>query len=738
MNLMVFAALWLAGSYAPPAEDDYAAFFADAPATVLRRSFDLNADATNATWRIAAAGLVDAFVNGARVTPTALPGWTDFDCRVLSYDYDVARFLKRGENVLEMRLGNGWYNLLPMKMWGLFNLRKNLPQGTPCVNATLDVATNGGSAKIETDDRWQAANGPVLRNSLYLGERFDAMAVSPAWSRARIVQGPRGVVEPAADMPKVIVYRRWKARNVTEPKPGLFVIDFGENFAGNLRMVFRNVRSGQEISVRYGELLNSDGTVNVMTTVAGQQKNAAIDPPGIACQSDSLVCRDAAELVYEPRFTFHTFRYAEFSGMERKPAAEDFEALAYSADVADSSSFVCSNARLNEIREMCRRTFRANMQGVQSDCPGRERFGYGGDLAVTAESIILNYDMHGFYRKVLRDRCDSADKNGGVPTSVSPCAFPKSTIKSVSMGWCVDIPVVVDLLVRYYGDTDVVGEVYPTLRRFLDLCEKSFSPGDTPKCIGDHEAIDKADQQTTAMCHYHQFLKLTAKFARRLGEASDAERYEATAKALERIFAERSRYVPAKGFVGNGRQGEEAFAIYHGMLPPADLDAAYKLLRYDVVAHDNALSTGIFGTQYLLDVLTERGDAELAGKVVLHKGFPGWLNMLDHGATTLWESWIGSEDIYSHCHPMFGSVAGWMMKGIVGIKVCEDAVGCDKVRIEPHVVPGVTSASGWLDTPKGRISVSWRLENGRMVVEKDIPKGIDVVGQLRVSSQTLR
>ena len=728
LSCCLLSAAWIAGSYEMPPEVEYGKFFADAPAPVLRREFALAGEVEKGTWSIAAAGLVDAYVNGERVTPTAIPGWTDFASRVLVYDYDVTRFLKRGENVLELRLGNGWYNLLPMKMWGRYNLRENLAQGTPCVHATLDVATKGGVTKVETDGRWQSADGPILRNSIYIGERADARRMPSGWRPARVVDGPKGVLTPAGTMPKVVVYRRWKAKKVTEPKPGLFVADFGENFAGNLRMVFRNVRSGQEISMRYGELLNADGTVNVMTTVAGQQKNAAIDPPGIACQSDSLVCSDAAELVYEPRFTFHTFRYAEFHGIERKPDAEDFEALAYSADVADSSSFVCSDARLNEMREMCRRTFRANLQGVQSDCPARERFGYGGDLAATAESFILNYDMHGFYRKVLRDRCDSAARNGGVPTSVSPSAFPKSTIKSVKMGWVVDIPIVVDLLVRYYGDTDVVGEVYPTLKRFLDLREKSFSPEDTPKCIGDHEAIDKADQQTTAMCHYHQFLKLAAKFARRLGETSDAARYDATAARLEAIFAERARYVPARGFVGNGRQGEEVFAIYHGMLPQVDLDAAYKLLRYDVVAHDNALSTGMFGPQYLLDVLTERGDAELAGKVVMHEGFPGWLNMLDHGATTLWESWIGSDDIYSHCHPMFGSVAGWMMKGIVGIKVCEDAVGCDKVRIEPHAVPGVSSASGWLDTPRGRISVSWRLEDGKMVVEKDVPAGVVVVG----------
>ena len=728
LNCCLVSAAWIAGSYETPPENEYGRFFADAPAPVLRREFVLTGEVERAAWSIAAAGLADAYVNGRRITPTALQAWTDYDRRVISREYVVTGLLKRGTNVLELVLGNGWYNLLPMKMWGRFNLRENLPQGTPCVSATLTVSERGGSAStIETDASWMAADGPVMRNSLYLGERYDARRRPAVWTAARTMDGPKGAIEPSGRMPDIVVYRRWKAKKVTTIRPGCHVVDFGENFAGNMRMTVRGAKDGAEIVMRYGELLNADGTVNGMTSVAGQQKNSSIDPPGVAFQSDLLICRAADALVYEPRFTFHTFRYAEIRGLDDDPSTDDFEALAYSADVRDSAGFVCSNEKLNSIREMCRRTFRANLQGVQSDCPARERFGYGGDLAVTAESFILNYDMRGFYRKVLNDRLDSMSKNGGVPTGVSPNAFPGFPIGKVKMGWVVDMPIVVDLLVRYYGDTEAVAVAYPAFKRFLDLCEKSFTPDETPACIGDHEALDKANQQTTAMCHYHQFLKLTAKFARRLGETSDATRYEATAARLEGLFAESARYVPARGFVGNGRQGEEVFAIYHRMLPSDDLDAAYKLLKYDVVAHDNALSTGIFGTQYLLDVLTERGDAELAGKVVLHEGFPGWLNMLDHGATTLWESWIGSEDIYSHCHPMFGSVAGWMMKCVLGIRVCDDAVGSDKIRIEPCAVPGVESAAGWLDTPKGRISVSWRLADGKMDVKRSVPDGITVV-----------
>ena len=736
----VGAAEWITGSYVVPPEDDYEAHFADAPNPVLKREFALAAKPVKrATWRIAAPGMYDASVNGTRVTATALPAWTAFDRRVLEDEYDVTALVKNGANALTLELGNGWWNPLPMKMWGRYNLRKTLPHGTPAVKATLEVEfEDGTSERIETDTAWQASEGAVLRNNLYLGEKRDARRggerdKSRPSQSARIAKDPpKGKVIPRGDFPFVVVYDRWKAKSVTAISGGRWLVDMGVNFAGTIRATLRGTHDGDVVTFRYGELKYPDGTVNVMTGVCGQQKRSARNPPGLAEQKDTVICPAAESFVYEPRFTFHGFRYFEVAGLRVAPSPEDFEALAWSADVKEAASFECSNETINRLREICRRTFRSNLQGVQSDCPARERFGYGGDLAVSAEAFMLNYDMAAFYRKVVRDRCDMEALHG-VFTSTSPAVFPESGMDGVRkgkgdlrFGWAIDVPVVVDLLLRYYGDMATVREAYPFLRRFLNDCADAFDVNHVPPCIGDHEALEKADQVATAQCHYHQFLKLTAKFARLLGETADAERFEATAKALEDVFAAAARYVPTQGFVGNGRQGEECFAIYHKMLPPEDLDAAYGILRENVVGHEYALSTGIFSTQYLLEILLARGDAEIAGRVLSHKGFPGWFYMLDNGATTLWETWAPSDNTYSQNHPMFGSCAAWLMRGILGIQVAEDAVGCDKVRIEPHAVAGVTWAKGHLDTPKGRISVSWKVVDGRIHVEKSVPPGVTV------------
>ena len=180
------------------------------------------------------------------------------------------------------------------------------------------------------------------------------------------------------------------------------------------------------------------------------------------------------------------------------------------------------------------------------------------------------------------------------------------------------------------------------------------------------------------------------------------------------------------GLVNSGLQGEQLFALYNGLLDKRDVPGAYDILKRNIASHGDALTTGIFATQYLFEYLSAHGDADLAGRVATHEGAPGYYFMLDRGATTLWEDWFEAlcHNLYSNCHPMFGSVEQWFTRHVLGIAVCDDAVGCDKVRIVPHAVAGVTSASGWLDTPKGRIEVSWRMEGGKMAIDKRIPDGI--------------
>lgn len=738
---LIFAAQWItgAGAYVPPIPS----FDAEQPNDVLERRFIVRQSVvTSAIWTVSAPGMRDLFVNGMRVTSTALPPWTPYAKRVLSERFDVRTLIKAGtENVLRIELGNGWYDPLPLAFWYGCVIRDSLASGRPCVEATLALAYSDGSSEaVATDGAWLSAKGRVTRNSLYLGTAEDFRREIRFSEPAQIVQGPKGRETPAEDFPKTVVYDRWKARSVYRIADGKWLVDMGVNFAGSFRVRLRDQQRGRRIVFRKGERLLADGSVNVLTAVAGQIKEPERGPLfAVAEERDEVVADGSAELVFEPRMAFHVFRYIQVEGVSGALQADDFEALAWSADIKDTSSFVCSNGRLNKLHEICRRTFRANLQSVQSDCPGREKFGYGADIACTADALWCNYDMRAFYRKTVRDFLDEA-ADDGVITETAPYVgissngvFPrkdKTSRGSAPMGWAVCLPILLDTLVRYAGDLEILAEAYPALVRYVDLVHGRYPDHDIPKCLGDWIPPDeklKADARLSALAHWHQFLTLTAKFASLLGHADDAVRYGALAKEAALKF--QKEHVKPEGVVGRGVQGDQLFALYHGLLNARDVPAAESRLKADIVSRDNSLMTGIFATKYMLEYLSAHGEAELAGKVVTHDGVPGWFYMLDQGATTLWEGWHVGEctNRYSNCHPMFGSVDEWMVRHVLGIAVCDDAVGCDRVTIDPKPVAGVTSASGWLDTPKGRISVTWRLSEGKLMVDKDVPKGITVV-----------
>ena len=727
---LMFAADWIAGAYQPPDENDFNAFFDDAPAPILCRRFSVPADARAAELKLAVAGMCDVYVNGERITATPLSAWTDYGSRVLEDSYDLLPYARRGqENEIRLEVGNGWYNPLPWKMWGNLNLRKHMAVGTPCVKGSVTVVSgNCETNVIPTDATWRAADGSMVFNNIYRGEKRDFRSTVEKWEAARIVKGPNGKLQARGDFPHVIIKERLKPKSVTRQSEGRVLVDFGVNIAGTIHLTLRNTSDGQRVVCRYGESLWSDGSLNPMSAVCGEMKDPEVSPHGIAEQKDECVCRAAEILEFEPRFTFHAFRYVEIDGLRGNLGAADIEACAWSADVKTAGAFVCSNERLNKLHEVCLRTFRNNLQSVQSDCPGREKFGYGADIAVTAESFFLNYDMSSFYRKTVRDFLDAARPDGWF-TECAPfngihggAPAGAESSRAGPVGWAVAVPVILDALVRYGGDIEIVREAYPALKRYLAHLERVWPDGLASGCLGDWLAVVKPWESISATAHYYQFAALTVKFARLLGENDDAARYEALAAKIALAF--RKKHVRADGVYWTGCMSAQAFGVYHaGLLSPKQRTAAYRSLKEELVALGYFNTAGLFGTQYLLEVLSANNDMELAGRVVLNDRAPGWMRMLDLGATTLWEHWYGTSGYGSLDHPMFGSVEQWLFRHLLGIQIADDAVGCDKVHIDPKPCHGVTWAKGHLDTPRGRILVSWRLDGGQIVKDIKLPEG---------------
>ena len=340
--------------------------------------------------------------------------------------------------------------------------------------------------------------------------------------------------------------------------------------------------------------------------------------------------------------------------------------IAYGGHAAPAAkAFKTDNADLRAIHDMCRRTFQANLiGGVQSDCPGRERLGYGGDIVATCEALMLNFDMKEIYLKILQDFADEAADDGWITETAPYVGIGDRSFKGGKragpISWSLVVPVLMDGIIRHYPDAkDRALGFYPVCTRYIALVDAANPSGIVPHCIGDHEALERAPDEVTATAHWHEFVRLTATFAAMLGKTDERTRYEALAAKIARAF--RTKYV-REGVVANGTQSAQSIALHLGLVPQDQVAAAEAQLLKAVEKAGYGPTTGIFSTRYMLIYLSEHGHRDVAEKIVLHKGFPGWLHMLERGATTLWETWKESDDVYSNCHPMFGSVDEWILR----------------------------------------------------------------------------
>ena len=592
-------------------------------------------------------------------------------------------------NRVYVRLGNGFYNLPPLRFWGSRHFRETLAHGRPCFKLAIDG--------VDKPLRWMWRETDVVRNSVYLGSEVDATrftttvhdfaaerrAENERWKSASVVKGPKGkIVEWPRDNPSMGTFDIHHGESKWLKEGEVQVVDFGENASGVPSFTFRDEPRSNRIEIVYGERLNADGSVNPLTQTAGQVKRPGMGGPGapdLACQRDVYVCRGPQTLppgwmitsadlraeIFRPPFTWHVFRYAEIRGakhlVERAHRSVRSMLSLLVSQAREAKSFKTDDSDIAAIHEMCRRTFQANLiGGVQSDCPGRERLGYGGDIVATYEAYMLNFDMREIYLKILRDFADEAEDDGWITETAPYVGIADRGFggRSGPISWALAVPELIDGILRHYDDRRAL-DFYPVCARYVRLVAAKCADGLVPNCIGDHEALERAPNGCTATAHWHRFVSLTAKFARMLGRDADAAEFDALAEKIRGAFV--AAYVK-DGIVANGTQSAQAIGLYLGLVPDGQREAAFARLVAAVEEKGCAPTTGIFSTRYMLMYLSENGRTDLARKIVLHRGFPGWLHMIERGATTLWETWKESDDVYSNCHPMFGSVDEWILK----------------------------------------------------------------------------
>jgi alpha-L-rhamnosidase len=727
---------WLNDGKLNPTND--ADFYRDDPAPLFRRELKLSKPIRRARLHISGLGYYEASLNGQRVGDNVLdPGWTMYGQRVYYSTYDVTGQLRPGDNCLGVTLGNGWWNPLPLQLWGQRNFRQELAVGRPRFIAQLNVEfTDGTRQSFASDAAWKVADGPLRRNSIYLGEVYDARQEVPGWNQpgfddsawrpAKFASEAIGQLQ-AQPQPPIRVRETFPAARVTKPQPGVFIYDLGQNFSGWASFHFR-APAGTRIVLRYGELLNPDGSLNPLTSVCGQIKGTrknqvgreeSVGGPGapaIAWQADTYIARGGGEESYVPRFTFHGFRYVEVTGLVQALPLEAVTGMRLSADVPEAGEFSCSNPLFNEIQAMCRRTFLANLFSVQSDCPHRERLGYGGDIAATSEALMLNFDMENFYTKVVADFADSA-RPDGMLTDTAPFVG----IQYCGVGWAMAHPLLAAQLYRYYGNRRVMEEQYATARRWLLLVAKQYPDGIVTEGLSDHESLAPTSAPPFVTPLFYQSAELVAGLARTLGHREDAAQFAALADKIRQAYQQRF-FDTGTGRAGPGTQGSQAFALYSDLVPAGARSRALDVLLENIHGERKGhLSTGILGTKFMLEELSREGHADVACGLVQQTDFPGWGWMLANGATTLWEHWELSDNTYSHSHPMFGSVSQWFIRWLGGIQPQPEAIGFDRILIRPQAVPGLKWVKSSYNSVRGRIVSNWSRDGDRLSLELVVP-----------------
>ncbi len=709
--------------------------YGNIPAPIFRKEFAIVKKIEKATLYVTGIGYYEAYLNGNRIGNHLLdPGWTDYSKRVLYSTYDVTSFLHSGANAMGILLGNGWYDPLPLLMWGRINIRKGLTVGNPTFIVQMNIQYSDGSvSQINSDTSWKTTAGPIVRNSIYLGEVYDARSEvanwnqpginTDRWRKVTIANAPNGKLH-SQQQPPIIAADSLMPLSIKEINTGHYIVDFGRNFSGIIKLKAKG-KSGSVIQIRYGELLHQDGSLNMMTAVAGQIKRkniGGIGAPDTAYSKDVFILSGREEEIFQTHFTFHGFRYAELQGYPGILQPEDIKGLILYSDVAQVGSFSCSDSTINQLQQVCRNTFLSNIFSVQSDCPDREKYGYGGDIVATSESFMNNFNMSRFYEKTVIDFADAARPDGGLTETAPHVGISDRGLggKSGPVEWGSVLPVLMQQLYQYYGNIALIKQQYPVAKKWVDFMTDHADHGIISKTIGDHESIDSQVIASSATAFYYHNTILLTQFARLLQIQTDVEKYGALAEEIKAAFIAKF-FQASTGYVDIHTAAAQAYALYFNLIPKGTSESVLNILLKEItIKNKGHISSGIFGTKFILEEVSKAGYFEVIHKMVTNKTYPGWGYMLEKGATTLWEHWAYSENVYSHNHPMFGTVSEWFYRYLAGIRPADDAVGFNKIVIQPQISTLQWAKASYLSV-HGNILSSWKKTGEKLWLEIEVP-----------------
>jgi alpha-L-rhamnosidase len=699
------------------------------PCPYFRREFEISGEVASARLYATALGVYEAEINGVRASDDVLaPGWTSYHHRLRYQTYDVTGLLRPGRNAIGAVLGDGWArgNLG-------FRTRRNRYTDRLALLAQLEITlADGTTQRVVTDGSWRAAKGPILAADLYNGETYDARLELRGWSRPGYDDGAwAGVRLLDRDLGTLVAPTGPPVRRTEEVRPvaiaaslsGKTTVDYGQNLAGRVRLRVSGPR-GTAITLRHAEVLEGG---EVFTRALGS-----------AQATDRYILKGEGVEEYEPRFTFHGFRYVEVSGWPGDLQPDEMIAVVCHSDMTRTGWFECSDPDVNRLHENIVWSLRDNFLDIPTDCPQRsERLGWTGDIQVFAPTACLLYDVAGFLTSWLADLAADQLPDGGVPFVVPDILQKDLPHASSAAGWSDAAVIVPWVLYQHYGDRGLLAAQYASMRGWVEhvarragdglIWDRGFQFGDwldpaaPPNAPGDA----RADRYLVATAYFAHSTELLSRAAGVLGKDDDARRYAELAGKIREAFC--ARYAP-DGLRSSTAQTELVLALAFDLLREGQRTAAARLA--EVIEQEGGhLGTGFLGAFRLCDVLTEHGFIDVAYALLFQRTCPSWLYPVTKGATTIWERWdailpdgsINPGEMLSFNHYAFGAIGAWLYTTIAGIQLDPEQAGWRRFRLRPRPGDGLTYARARVVSPYGPVESSWEIKAGRFSLSVALP-----------------
>lgn len=684
-------------------------------ARYFRKEISMTKEVQQATAYMMGLGLYELYIDGQKVGDQVLaPSLTDYTKNVKYNVFDITEMLDGKEHALGVILGNGrYYAIRQEKPYKVKNF------GFPKMQMQIRITyTDGSQQTIHTDDTWKGTtDGPIISNNEYDGEVYDARKElqdwatvgydDNTWMNAEYVQEPGGNYEAQINR-NMKVMQDIHPVSITAKGEGKYIIDYGQNFSGWVKMRVQGER-GTEVTLRFAESLNDDGTL-------------FRDNLRAAKATDVYVLKGGSEEEWEPRFTYHGFRYVEVEGYPGEAIADKFMGRLVYDEMETVGSFNSSNALLNQIHTNAWWGIVSNYKSIPVDCPQRnERQAWLGDRPISAYGENFLFDNANFYFKWLADIRLSQKEDGAIP-DVAPAFW---RYYSDNMTWPGTYLIIADMLYQQTGDIRVLHDHYPAMKRWMHYMQAQYMDEEgiiTKDSYGDwcappatieegrgKSADKKYPNPLLSTAYYYHLLNMMARFSEHTGNEQDRAGFEKAAAKMKKDF--NKRFYDTSGYYGKNTLTENILAMYFGLVEEKNKEKlANRIVTIIEEENNGHLSTGVVGTQWIMRTLTDMGRSDLAYKLAINTAYPSWGYMLENGATTIWELWNGNT-----AHPrmnsqnhvmMLGDLLVWYYENLAGIKSKEN--GFQTIVMKPELINGLDKVDASYQSLYGGISSSWK------------------------------